>query len=121
MSESIQPIPLKNVLESVSNHLDMLAGQIFNVEEALSELVANDSRANGLSITKFQSLDFARQSLEDCALLLLFLSRETSGSSILVGSSDACETLKLASTKSLIHPNICRDPFDRGGDLDLFE
>ena len=100
----------------------MLAGQIFAVEEALGVYLQNKTdKTEGIPITKFQSLDFARQSLEDCALLVYLLSDETAAKSRLGNSSvSICEKLKLDATRELVASDRPRKIEIDSGDVDLF-
>lgn len=117
-------LPLETVLSNVSAHLDQLAGRIHDLEETLGETLSADHTAVA-SISKFQSLDFIRQSLEDCAMLVHYLSIATATtSSPLVRADKMAPRLKLDNTKTLIavKSNDCASS-ERGdsvGDVDLF-
>lgn len=112
------------VFESLSAHLDRLAEQVCDIEEALGLSLPENSTACSISITKFQSLDFIRQSLEDCALLVHFLSLNRDGNCVSdTDTSTISSKLKLDATKSILQPNKTREPernAPSGGDLDLF-
>ncbi|MEP1614641.1 MAG: hypothetical protein ABJL72_22310 [Roseobacter sp.] len=108
-------------LEKMSNHLDLLAGKIYDVEEELGTLLNSEIKTNNLSLSKFQSLDFTRQSLEDCALLLHLISRNTGLSKInLCDSIDLKSKLKLEATRSLMQMSALETTNSKSGDLDLF-
>ena len=65
----------ESALGNLSQHLDALSGKIFTIEEVLgTDLFSNSSDQTTVPITTLQSLDFVRQSLEDCALLTHFIS-----------------------------------------------
>ena len=111
---------LSATLKKLSAHLDMLAGQIFSVEEALGVMLASKEAGERISITKFQSLDFTRQSLEDCALMLQLLSSDPSTMTSLKCNSGICDKLKLDATKGLIASGIGKNRRSKSGDFDLF-
>lgn len=109
-----------DVLNRLSIHLDVLSGKIFEVEEALGDHLMSDARNEGLPITKFQSLDFTRQSLEDCALLLNFLSQNQATNTPLGEDRDLLlENLKLDATRCLVWPDR-EFSSSNVGEIDLF-
>ena len=108
-------------LEKLSTHLDSLAGQIFSVEEALGQVLTVDTQTSNSLITKFQSLDFTRQSLEDCALLVHLLSKNDEIATMhLDDTTQACAKLKLDVTRSLIATRSDLAQKSTHGDFDLF-
>lgn len=110
-----------HVLRRLSTHLDMLAGQIFSVEEALSGVLAEDTQTSEIPITKFQSLDFTRQSLEDCALLLHFLSNQIlDKDSIHQQSEELSKKLKLDATRNLLCDHSVEKENQKNGEVDFF-
>ena len=112
---------LSEVLDSLSVHLDMIAGQLFDVEEAISPLLTDSAASSSLSIEKLQSLDFVRQTLEDCSLFVGFLSKETSTSSItILEKTQIKNRLKLDITRELFANDIPSIKFEPGGDVDFF-
>ncbi|MFK7764368.1 MAG: hypothetical protein AB8B62_13995 [Roseobacter sp.] len=116
-----QEIIASDVLKRLSVHLDHLSSKIFEVEEALGELLNHESKHEGLPITKFQSLDFTRQSLEDCSLLLCFFSQiESFQESSIDDRNLIIEGLKLDITRSLVQPNSSIASLDNTGEVDLF-
>lgn len=121
MSGKISDLYLSKVLEKLSAHLDYLSGQVFNVEQELGEMVAGGDGLPSRSITKLQSLDFTRQSLEDCALLLHLLSNNKN-TKITIG--DDAETiqrnLKLEKTRNLLIDFRVIELEDEAGKIDLF-
>ena len=67
-------VSLSCSIHRLSKHLDSLANQIAAVEETLCEtLTENESKK--IDVEKIQGLDYVRQSLEDCALLSLIISK----------------------------------------------
>lgn len=110
-----------STLQKLSVHLDMLAGQIFEAEEAIGSLLAPGSQTQTLPITRLQSLDFTRQSLEDCALLLHFLSSDKSAALVNIANSSALQDkLKLAVTKDLLTNHHINDDPQSKGEIDFF-
>ena len=104
----------------MSDHLDMLAGQIFDVEEELGTLLVSADPQSAISITRFQSLDFTRQSLEDCALLLSLLSREDVLEKSIHEEKLVAQKLKLDATRALLSRNTTERRSSNLGDVDLF-
>ncbi|MFK7745272.1 MAG: hypothetical protein AB8B47_09460 [Roseobacter sp.] len=123
MASIKQTANLADVLNSVSAHLDLLAGQVFEVEDALGDVLKDQTSGDHLSITKFQTLDYARQSLEDCALLLHLLSTQSGPSAVTLNDhDDIARRLKLDVTKSLCSKqSISSSPAaPSAGEMDLF-
>ncbi|MEM6887349.1 MAG: hypothetical protein AAF636_04325 [Pseudomonadota bacterium] len=80
MSEhNADKIALDLLLERMSDHLDALAAKVFEIEDAIGKAIKNDCSKSheGATITRLQSLDFLRQSLEDLALLSCYLSQNS--------------------------------------------
>lgn len=107
-------------LNRLAMHLDMLAGRVFDVEHALGHTLANAQSTDDVPFTKLQSLDFTRQSLEDCALMLHLLSQEgmleTNPHRSLYAIS---QRLKLEATKRLLRNNEQPNSAE-AGHFDLF-
>jgi hypothetical protein len=101
MTEQSSEATVSMALQRMSLHLDMLAGQIFEVEEALSHLLQRNGDVDALPISRFQALDFTRQSLEDCALLLNHLSCNQTLTTEYVDQVEVSSKLKLSSTREL--------------------
>ncbi len=120
MTENKTCPSVAKTLERLSNHLDMLAGQIFSVEEALGSLLIEQPQNEKISFSKFQSLDFARQSLEDCALLLQFLSKDPSIEVALRSKAEINGKLKLDVTRGILASSHETSNSTLSGDLDLF-
>ena len=81
----------------------MLASQLSSVEEALCEVLAEENSGTRNNIEKLQGLDFIRQSLEDCALMFLLISRkpeldETGHLNV----EEITSRLKLESTRAIL-------------------
>lgn len=112
---------VSEVLEKLSTHLDMIAGQVFDVEEALGEVLSQESQQSSVPITKFQALDFARQSLEDCALLLTMLGRsETLRVPLNYSDKQVLQKLKLNTTREILNLDFAKPTVQSGGEVDLF-
>ena len=121
MNDHSEKIEISSVLERLSVHLDLLAGQVFDVEEELGNLLTGHKSGEELSITKLQSLDFTRQSLEDCALLLQGLVPHTSSTSIEFSTVlAASNNLKLNSTRSILQSFQRSAASNVGGQVDIF-
>lgn len=121
MGKTSQPVEIHSVLQKLSIHLDFLAGRVFEVEEELGKLILGGKSSEEVSITKIQSLDFTRQSLEDCAILLQVLKRHVSDTSFRV-SCDVVSSnkLKLNSTKSILGSSLTNAETDVSGQVDIF-
>jgi hypothetical protein len=121
MESKISELYLSAVLEKLSAHLDFLSGQVFNVEHELGEMVSGSNGIPSLSIAKLQSLDFTRQSLEDCALLLCLLSNEVNAeTSIVTGAETIRRNLKLEKTRNLLANCNGVELEEEAGKIDLF-
>lgn len=113
-------VSAQDVLRRLSMHLDGLAADVHAIEHAIGEESGRNPVAHNSYIKRLQRLDFLRQSLEDLALLNLFLADHVSGTL----SSSLGQSLRLASTKALLNPDA-REPETSIsnaciGDLDLF-
>lgn len=121
MESVSETIEMSSILEKLSDHLDFLAGRVFDVEEELGSLLVGSNSGESVSITKIQSLDFTRQSLEDCALLVQVIRKHTAGESIQISSDVfASSDLKLNSTKNIVGPCKQSTPIDYSGQIDMF-
>lgn len=121
MSRTVAPgMSLRGLLKRVSHHLDSMASEIHGIEHTIGEELVSISTQRMESITRLQRLDFLRQSMEDLALLTLFLSNNHDGS-IDIGLA---EKLRLETTKQLVLGNA--DPLalpssqNSLGEVDLF-
>jgi hypothetical protein len=120
MSDCREAQQISQTLARLSSHLDVLAGQLFHVEEALGQVLSSPKRNEGVSVTEFQSLDFARQSLEDCALMLHILSQDPSAEAEFRNTLTAKEKLKLEATRRLLTPQSGNANSISSGEIDLF-
>ena len=111
---------LAATLKRMSAHLDLLAGQIFDVEEALGGMLLDDTHIEGGSLQRLQALDFTRQSLEDCALLLLILGKENHSSNLEVETGALAGQLRLASTRLLLCESEAEVYEHNCGEVDFF-
>ena len=124
MTIGFQNPSLEEVLSNVSSHLDHLAERIYEIEEALGNSLASDQTETP-SIRKLQSLDFVRQSLEDCALLAHFLSSIAPGNRpSQIDVNEVSDKLKLGATRLLLSPKnydtVSEKRKSMRGDFDLF-
>ena len=121
MEENTESIDISEVLHRLSNHLDFLAGRVFEVEQELGSLLTKANSSEEISITKIQSLDYTRQSLEDCSLLLQVL-RTHSNSGLEAGANfgTTAGKLKLKSTESILNPNTQSSESHISGQVDIF-
>ena len=115
---------LSGVLERIARHLDALAGQIYGVEDTLSSALAVVPDKEISSLTRLQSLDYVRQSLEDCALLVHLIRQCPTTEGFSTGNALAItQKLKLDSTRAILGPAYNQNRENLGpevGDLDLF-
>ena len=113
-----------DVLRRLSEHLDTLSEQVFDLEQQLGYVLDPSKARNPLPLTKFQSLAFVRQSLEDCSLLLHFLSRLDSVESETEASFiEIAQKLKMNTTQAVVLPRFQNEVLSGSretGDVDLF-
>lgn len=100
MTNSAERISHARSLQRLSTHLDVLADQVCSLEEILCEAFSERKSQPRIDLTKLQSLDFVRQSLEDCAILTLLMSNHTDANPIT--TQQLSRRLKLESTRSII-------------------
>lgn len=111
---------LKVLAARLSAHLDMIAGQIYDIEKDLGMVLSGKSTSEAISITKTQRLDFARQSLEDCALLMhLISSPQTNELGSVHDVEKIAARLKLETTQGLMRSDDTK-PDPASGEIDLF-
>ncbi|SFF83835.1 hypothetical protein [Roseobacter denitrificans] len=121
MEYTPHPIEVSTVLRRLCNHLDFLAARVFEVEEELGNMLIDKENSEGVSITRIQSLDFTRQSLEDCAILLQLLAQQTTHAPIQISNDAVASTnLKLSSTKSILGTSRKATEIDTSGNVDIF-
>ncbi len=113
-----------DVLLRLSKHLDKLSGQVCDAEEHIGDLLSGMVPQRAFTFERIQSLDFVRQSLEDCALLLLYLgqleARPEDGTNVL---TDLRRRVKLDTTRNIILPAAGNDAVPRNdgsGSLEVF-
>lgn len=123
-SSTKDSLQFQDVFARLSVHLDKLAGQVYDVEEALGGIWSETGAKNGMTVTKLQSLDFVRQSLEDCALLVHYLSLECDVDTLSHSAvSEFSQRLKLNTTKGIVAGSSQELGMQRGvepGQIDLF-
>jgi hypothetical protein len=119
-------VALDVMMNRMADHLDSLAAKVFELEETLGKAMDEQDGPyqDGSTITKLQSLDFLRQSLEDLALLTCFLSKNAANTEMpQYHASTLTNGLKLDVTKKLVQPSAIssgnRSP-EGTGELDLF-
>ena len=111
-------VPVSDILGRLSDHLDMLAGQVLATEEAVGSALREDHARLENAMGRLQSLDYLRQSLEDCAILTLSLAAQQNGENGLVSIDQLDPKLRLETTKDLLVPHGRER--QRGGDVHLF-
>ena len=116
-----QEIEIGPILERMSAHLDRLAAQVYDIENAVGAAMVAGADGSDALIRDFQTLDFLRQSLEDLALLSLLLGQI--GEGLPEEPASLSSRLKMEVTRLIVMGSLHRDgsqPFDDTGDLDLF-
>ncbi|WP_300030376.1 hypothetical protein [uncultured Roseobacter sp.] len=120
----IKSVSLAKVMERASNQLDLLAAQVFDLEETIGSTLSDDTIARGSDITRLQALDYLRQCLEDLALLTMLLNRDPKQKDILIADAEQLASkLKLEVTRGLLSPEKSESEAPRKrvvGDVDLF-
>ncbi|WP_299508482.1 hypothetical protein [uncultured Roseobacter sp.] len=114
---------MKDILKRVSAYLDKLAGQVFDLEETIGHAVREGKASDPQTITKLQTLDFLRQSLEDLALMTLLLGSSEKAKLASGDLQKVGEKLKLQATQTLLdgyQHHSFGEKSDAFGDLDLF-
>ena len=112
------------ILGQLSDHLDGLAAHVFELERMLGDGLKPTKFSDFSTITKLQSLDYLRQSLEDVALLTCFLSESVTESPMNeIQTTSLSEKLRLKSTQMLLKGKVA-PAFGQGdahdGDPDWF-
>jgi hypothetical protein len=110
---------MNEVLANLSSHLDAIAGQIFEIEEAVGLLLVQRVNMESSTIARLQKLDFVRQSLQDIAILSHLLKREDC--SIHIEIETIVPKLKLEETVRLVTgSNQFVTDTHLQGDIDFF-
>ncbi len=113
-------IPRAELLKRLSDHLNALAGDVQQIEHAVSGSLDGPHTQDPNTVMRLQRLDFLRQSLEDLAFLSLDLSR-TQGDQINVS---VAMNLKLDATRGLLDRGCGKvqrvEGTNSAGDVDLF-
>lgn len=112
-------VTLEQLLSRVSASLEMMAATVADLEDALGAERAPEAQLGRDGITRLQSLDFLRQTLEDLSVLSLALSKDHQG----IVRPEIAEDLRLAATRELFR--ACPQPVapkraDDSGAVDLF-
>lgn len=105
-------------LSSLSLHLDGLAEELLALEKAIAGPLDQDLMDQD-AFRQVQRLDFARQSVEDCALLAHLLGRVASGQ---VERGSVPAKLTLESTRAILIQEGPNQPAEKlaEGEVDLF-
>jgi hypothetical protein len=120
MSENTQRDALNRTISNMSEHLDHLAANVFRVEEAIGELLDQKVVPSTVPLTKLQTLDYTRQSLEDCALLLHLISKESEGDEKSADFFKLKSRLRLKTTRDIIDGRVNSNRSSSNNDIDLF-
>ena len=117
-------LPLETFLSRVSDHLDLLAAQVHDLEEAIGSAVLDNPNAVQVEITRLQGLDYVRQCLEDLALLTTVFENQLTESGFEFSNIDSVRSkLKLEITKGILCNESGNGPVSEKravGDFDLF-
>ncbi len=116
-----ETLSLTDLLAGVSGQMDSLASEVHQIEHAIGDELVVMSAQGAQTITRLQRLDFLRQSLEDLALLMHFLSKNHDG----YVEPGIADKLRLDATKALLQERRSArtrfPPDDRIlGEVDLF-
>lgn len=107
------------VLKRLARQLDHLAAEVHRIEHAIGDGLAVSDLRDSDTVQRLQRLDYLRQSLEDMALLSLFLS--DAGEDPCHG--DLAPRLRLEATRQLLDPrgvHAVKPAPPLVGDVDLF-
>lgn len=119
-------ISIEEMMGRMSDHLDSLACKVFEIEDALGRTLDGQKPniEDGSAITRLQSLDFLRQSLEDLALMTCLVSKNSKYlHDHKLPVERICAGLKLDTTRFVV---IGKDTADKEktsqntGEFDLF-
>jgi len=116
-------VQLSELLEGLTNHIDKLSARVFDLEDVIGNLIGRSECYSSLNIESAQSLDFLRQSLDDCAVLVLCVSKYyAEGSVAAIPKDHLLKRVKLDSTKSIIALSEAdvRSPLTKTGNVELF-
>lgn len=92
-------LSLSDLLARLSNHMDGLATEVHRIEQTLGDAFGRTTAEGAQTIMRLQRLDFLRQSTEDLALLLHFLSKTHDG----MLDRNLANMVRLDVTKALIN------------------
>lgn len=114
-------LSLSDLLARLSNHMDGLATEVHRIEQTLGDAFGRTTAEGAQTIMRLQRLDFLRQSTEDLALLLHFLSKTHDGTL----DRNLANMVRLDVTKALINDDGSGSvellPHEHVmGDVDLF-
>ena len=123
-TDPMSGLPLETFLSRVSDHLDLLAAQVHDLEEAIGSAVLDNPNDVQVEITRLQGLDYVRQCLEDLALLTTVFENQIPESGFEFPNIDRVRSkLKLEITKGILFNEIDSAPVSEKravGDFDLF-
>lgn len=120
----IRDLDLRQVMARLSAHVDGLASDVRQVEETIGQGL-HHSAGTEAQITRLQSLDYLRQSLEDISCLARNLSQGAQiGALTGAEAADLSRQLRLSVTQEILYPQPCAGTSGKDhsarGDLDLF-
>lgn len=121
MSFVFEAVQLSTFLQRLAFHLERLAEDVESIEQTTGDLVHKLAEPESVPLVKLQSLDFTRQSVEDCALLLRHLSKaQEMQHTHISGHEEFSKYLKLASTKKLLDAEGSVNATVASGEFDAF-
>lgn len=106
------------VLDRLSGQLDVLAARVHETEEAVGKALQAGGTEASVLVARLQTLDYLRQSLEDCALLALLLAKIKHAEETDINVEQITKKLRLESTRDLLSQH--RDAGHATGDIQLF-
>jgi len=122
-SLSNDEVHLSDLMHRLAQHISEMSNSVFEVEEMLGLDVTHSNRGFNLKIERVQSLDFLRQSLEDCSILTLSVSRLCrEEATFSVPKRSLLAKVKLEATKALVAGEEIADAgaTKRTGEVDFF-
>lgn len=94
--------PLERILQDVSAQLDQLCTHAAQLEDTVSEVLAQNSNISVGLILEMQALDGVNQGLHDMAVLTGLLAQSAGTQTVSADQAKAiCDAVKLSTTKAL--------------------